>query len=151
MELIWKMILVAAWSSTKYLIGFTLALASGFNFLELMFTVVGGGMLGVLFYLYLWTMVVAVYRRFYPKKNKPVKFSKTKRIVVKIIKEYELYGVAFLTPMLLTMPVGTILAASIETNKWRIKLFMFVSLCGWTLALFGLKELFGVDLSKLFS
>lgn len=151
MELIWKMVLVILWSTTKYLIGFTIALASGFSFLELMFSVVGGGMLGVIFYLYLWSMIVQVYRRFFPKKNKPVKFSKTKRIVVKIIKEYELYGIAFLTPMLLTMPVGTIFAASIETNKWRIKLFMFVSLCLWTLLLYGIKELFGIDLSKVFS
>ncbi len=149
MDIIWKILLVMVWSAIKYIIGFGLALASGFNLLEVLIGTVGGGMLGVVVYLYLWDLIVHVFRKFVPKKNKPVKFSKTKRIIVKIIKEYELYGVAFLTPLVLTMPIGTILASTIEPNKWRIKLFMFVSLMFWTLFIYGLKELFNFDLPGL--
>lgn len=149
MEIIWKFLLVMVWSAIKYVIGFGMALASGFNLIEVLIGVVGGGMMGVIVYLYLWHLIMHVFRKFFPKKNKPVKFSKTKRIIVKIVKEYELYGIAFLTPLILTMPVGTILASAIEPNKWRIKLYMFVSLLFWTLLIYGLKELFHFDLPGL--
>jgi hypothetical protein len=47
------------------------------------------------------------------------------------------------------MPIGSIIATTIEPNKWRIKLFMFVSLLFWTLLLYGLKVLFNFDLPGL--
>ncbi|MFY8107817.1 MAG: hypothetical protein ACOVO9_02455 [Bacteroidia bacterium] len=149
MEIFWKMLLVMALSAVKFVIGFGSALSSGFSLIEVLIGTVGGGMVGVIIYLYLWDLIVHVFRKFVPKKNKPVKFSKTKRIIVKIIKEYELYGVAFLTPLVLTMPIGSIIATTIEPNKWRIKLFMFVSLLFWTLLLYGLKVLFNFDLPGL--
>jgi hypothetical protein len=47
------------------------------------------------------------------------------------------------------MPIGTILAASIEHNKWRIKLIMFGALCFWALVIIGIKLLFKVDPEKV--
>jgi hypothetical protein len=65
------------------------------------------------------------------------------------IRKYEVYGIAFLTPVLFSMPIGTILAASIEHNKWRIKLIMFGALCFWALVIIGIKLLFKVDPEKV--
>lgn len=148
-ELILKYIVVIVWSGIKYLVGFTLALASDFNFFEVLLTTVAGGMLGVVFYLYLWELIVKIKRKFFPSKTKTIRINKFTRFLVKIIKEYEIYGIAFLTPLVLTMPIGTVIASSIEHNKWRIKLFMFISLTFWTLLLYGLKQLLGFDIPGL--
>lgn len=150
MEFIIKVLTVMFWSAIKYFVGVGVAIGFGFNQIEILITTVGGGMLGVVFYLYLYTFLLHAYRKRFPKKLKPVKFTKFKRRLVVFIKKYEVWGIAFLTPILLTPPVGTILAASIEHNKWRIKLIMFGSFCLWTLLILGFKLLFHYDVEKAF-
>ncbi len=148
-ETIIEYLAVIALSSVKFLFGFGGALSRGFNFFEVMLTTVGGGMLGVVVYLYLWELIVKIKRKFFSSKTKTIRINKFTRFLVKIIKEYEIYGIAFLTPLVLTMPIGTVIASSIEHNKWRIKLFMFISLTFWTLLLYGLKQLLGIDIPGL--
>lgn len=149
-ELILKIATVLFWSAVKYIVGVVTAIAFGFNQIEILLLTVGGGMLGVVVYLYLWDLILKVYHHFRPVKHKPVKFSKFKRRLVIFIRKYEVWGIALLTPIILTPPVGTILAASIEHNKWRIKLIMFASFSAWTLIILGLKLLFRIDFEKLF-
>ena len=67
MEIFWKILLVMAWSSVKFIIGFGLALASGFSLIEVLIGTVGGGMVGVIICLYLWDLIVHVFRKFVPK------------------------------------------------------------------------------------
>jgi len=149
MEVLLKMLTVILWSAVKYIVGISFAIGFEFNPIEILALTVGGGMLGVVVYLYLWTFILRIYHHYFPKKIKPVKFSKSKRRLVTIIKKYEVWGIAFLTPMILTPPIGTILAATIEHNKWRIKLIMFTSFCFWTLLVLGVKLLFQYDFEKL--
>jgi hypothetical protein len=145
MEVLLKMLTVILWSAVKYIVGIGFAIGFGYNLIETLLLTVGGGMLGVVVYLYLWTFILGIYHRYFPKKVKPIKFSKNKRRLVTIIKKYEVWGIAFLTPMILTPPLGTILASTIEPNKWRIKLIMFISFCFWTLVILGAKLLFQYD------
>jgi hypothetical protein len=146
-----KLVTVVIWSAFKYIFGFITALGLGLNFVELLIANVGGGMLGVIVYMYLWELIVKTYRRFFPpKKKEGIRISRTRRLIVKIVLKYELYGIAFLTPLLLSVPVGTLMATSLEPDKWRVKRFMFVSFLAWTLFLYGLKELFGVRLDEWF-
>lgn len=140
-EWIW----IIAWSAFKFIVGFGMSVAMGFNIFESYISSVGGGMLGVLTYLYIWHFY-EIYRKKHPiNKSKIVKFSKLKRFMVHIVKKYELYGIAFLTPVLLSMPVGTLIAAAIEKNKWRIKFFMFAALNFWFILLSALKLFFNID------
>ena len=143
---------VALTSSVKYIFGVIGAITTGLGFWETLICTVGGGMAGVVVYLYLWELLVTIYRKFFPAKPKlgGIKINNTKRWIVKIIIKYELYGIAFLTPLLLSVPIGTIMAAALEENKWRIKRYMFFSFLGWTLALYGLSALFGINVRELF-
>ncbi|MCF8253310.1 MAG: small multi-drug export protein [Bacteroidia bacterium] len=150
MEYLLKVLSVVVWSAIKYIVGIGMAIGFGFNQIEILVYTVGGGMLGVVFYLYLWALILNIYYRYYPKKNKPIKFSKYKRKLVKFIRKYEVWGIALITPIILTPPVGTILAATIEHNKWRIKLIMLASFCFWTLIILGFKLLLKIDFEKLF-
>jgi len=143
---------VAFTSAVKYIFGVLLALTAGLNFIETLVFTVGGGMVGVIVYLYLWELIVKIYRKLFPAKHNlgGIKINNTKRWIVKIIRKYELYGIAFLTPLFLSVPLGTIMAAALEADKWRIKRYMFFSFLGWTLLLFGLSKLFGIKLDTLF-
>ncbi len=149
MELLLKILTVLFWSALKYIVGISFAIGFGFNQIEILLYTVLGGMMGVVVYLYLWEFILHTYYKYFPKKIKPIKFTKWKRRLVVFIRKYEVWGVALLTPIILTPPVGTILASTIETNKWRIKLIMFFSFCFWTLLILGLKLLYKVDFVKI--
>lgn len=148
MEEIIKMASVMIWCAVKYIVGFGLAVGFGFNPIEIIFLTIGGGMLGVLVYLYLWAVILKIYYKFFPKKPKPIKFKFLTRKLVLFIRKYEVWGIAFLTPLLLTPPLGTILAASIEPNKWRIKVIMLISFSFWSLLLLGLKLIFNINIGS---
>lgn len=145
MKLLSQLLFVCLWSGFKFVVGFGMSIACGFNVFIAWAATVGGGMLGVVFYLYVWDFILKFRNKHQTTKHKIVPFSKWKRLLVKIIKEYELYGIAFLTPVLLSMPVGTLLAAAIEKNKWRIKLFMFAALNFWFIILYAFKLFFNID------
>ncbi|MCU0421272.1 MAG: hypothetical protein MUC81_00580 [Bacteroidia bacterium] len=146
-----KYLVVVLWSTFKYLVGLFAAIGFGCSWFEVLLFNLGGGMLGVLIYLYVWDGVKYLYQKFFPPKPKVSKpISKAKRKIYKFIIRYELYGIAFLTPVLLSVPVGVLLAAAFEPNKWRIKQFMFLSFLGWTLLVYGLYSVLGIDIRKLF-
>ncbi len=148
MELFIKIISVVLLCSFKFLFGIGLAMGSGFNQIEILIFCVGGGMLGVIFTLYARDFTLKIYHKYFPRKPKPVKFSKFKRRLVTFIRKYEVWGIAIITPII-TVPVGTVLAAAIEHDKWRIKFIMLCSLCFWTLAILGVKLLLKVDFVRI--
>jgi hypothetical protein len=152
MEIWWKAIMVILWSGFKFMVGVITALGFNFSFPEIFLSTVGGGMLGVLVYLYLWDILHRLWRNFFPKKPREggIKINRPRRLLVTIIRKYELYGIAVLTPVLLSVPVGTLLAASIEPDKWRIKRYMLISFCAWCVVLYALAKLFGIKLHELF-
>lgn len=149
-ELLAKYIAVIITSAFKYLFGIFAAIGAGLNFAETLICTVSGGMIGVLVYLYMWDRMLWVYHKFFPKKNTNKPISKSKRKILRFILKYELYGIVLLTPIILSVPVGTILAATFEHNKWRIKRFMLIGFVAWTVVTYGLYRLLGVNLNELF-
>jgi membrane protein DedA with SNARE-associated domain len=78
-------------------------------------------------------------RRFFNTK----KFTERNRKYVWIWRRYGLYGIALLTPILLTPIGGTLLAISFGTPKNKLILFMFVSASAWALILSSVVYFFG--------
>jgi hypothetical protein len=77
------------------------------------------------------------------KKVDPKKiFTKRNRNIVKLWKKYGLYGIAFLTPVILSIPIGTIIANSLVDNRKKIMLYMFVSLVFWSVFMLSMFEIF---------
>ena len=60
-------------------------------------------------------------------------FSRRSRRMVRIWKRYGLIGLAALTPVLFSIPIGTFFMIRVEKNKNRIILFMFFSITFWSL------------------
>jgi len=69
-------------------------------------------------------------------------FTKRNRRLVTIFRKYGLFGIAFLTPVILSIPIGTIVANSFEPNKRKIFLFMFISILFWSTLMVSLFEIF---------
>lgn len=60
--------------------------------------------------------------------------SRTRRIV-RVWNRYGLIGLAAITPVFLSIPVGTFFIARLERNKKRILLYMFISIATWSVLL----------------
>jgi hypothetical protein len=150
MEIVLKWLTVIAWCAFKYVFGIITALLLGLSFLETLITTVVGGMIGVFIYLYLWELIVGVWQKYFPPKPKHgIKISNKRRMMVNLINKYEIYGVALLTPILLSVPVGVIISAMLEKNKWKIKLVMLASFVFWTLTCWALYRILDIDITKL--
>ncbi len=62
-------------------------------------------------------------------------FSRQSRRVVKIWKKYGLFGIAALTPVIFSIPIGTFFMSRYEKNRNKIFWYMFVSITTWSLLL----------------
>ena len=85
-------------------------------------------------------------QRFYmsrrKKKNKPI-FSKQSRRIVRIWQRFGIRGIAFLTPVIFTPIIGTMVAIVLGVSKNKILMYMLFSAVVWgialTLAVYGIK------------
>ena len=71
-------------------------------------------------------------------------FSKRSRRYVRIWRKYGLIGLAFLTPVVISIPIGTVLANAFEENKKKIFIYMFFSILFWSVFLTSIFELLHV-------
>ena len=60
-------------------------------------------------------------------------FTPRTRKIVRIWKRYGLIGLAALTPVLFSIPIGTFFMSRLEKNKKKIVFYMFVSITSWSL------------------
>jgi hypothetical protein len=73
-------------------------------------------------------------------KSKKI-FSKKTRLIVKFKMKYGLAGIAFLTPILLSVPVGTFISTKLTHNKLKIFIYMLVAIVAWSVLLTTLTQL----------
>jgi hypothetical protein len=143
METLLQLLSVGALSMFKFFFGPFLGVKAGLGFLSTYFAAVIGMNLSVLIFsffgIYIKRFIVATFYR-----NRRKIFTPGNRRLVNIWQKYGLLGVAFLTPPLLTPPVGTLLASGFGEPRQRIVLFMLVSSALWGIVVcyiaFELKE-----------
>lgn len=127
-------------SGVKYLIGASTAMATlgpieGFVVCTL------GGLFGVLVVTYSGDQLLHYFRQRARLKNKP-RFTKGNRRLIRIKKSGGLPIVAFLSPIVLSLPVGCLFALTFEHRRNRIIRWMLISLIIWGILLFGFKWVF---------
>lgn len=112
-----QVILTILSSSVKFAMTFPLVvLQFNFSLAETVLWTNIGGALGVFFFAYLSDKLIQWWQRRFGKKKaasresrkKPV-FTKKNRRIITIKQRYGLIGIAFITPLLLSIPVGTFL------------------------------------------
>jgi hypothetical protein len=60
-------------------------------------------------------------------------FTPQTRRMVRIWRRYGLFGLAALTPVLFSIPLGTFFMVRLEKNRKKILLYMFISILSWSL------------------
>lgn len=130
------------------MMGIGLVFTYAYSFFEAMLLTLGGGMLGVFIFSKFSNLLL---KFFLP--NKPDKLPKTqmgwrRRTLVKVRSRYGLLGIAFLTPIFLTVPIGTFLANSMTKDKRNVLIYMFISFSFWSVIFNGSFYFLGIDVQK---
>ena len=121
-----------------------------FPFLNSVLITISGGMLGVWMFSVLHKYGTIWWQKAFPSRKKKVfTINKKKRLLVKIKNGYGLAGIAFLTPVFLTVPVGTMVANAFYKSKRKVYTYMFVAFSFWSVLFAGTYHYLGIDFSQL--
>jgi hypothetical protein len=128
-----KAIPVYLFSMLKFIFGPFGGYVVGLNLTTTILITVAGMMTVVILFSYFGDfMRNKVLSRFFQRRKK---FTVRNRKFVQFWRRYGILGVAFLTPLLLTPILGTILAVSFGAPRKQLILFMFVSASFWSVLL----------------
>ena len=137
-------IFVILLSTSKYAMGAGVALVGDLGLLMSYLTNIGGGLIGIIAFIYFGGLIKKTIQRFVPMKTKK-KFSWSNRFLVKFKTNFGLAGIAFLTPVLLTIPIGIFISLSLTSDKKRIFIAMLVSCIFWSTVFFVPYYWLGLD------
>lgn len=158
MSAIFKLLIVFALSSVKFILAPPLSFGMGLNYFQTIISTSAGGILGVVLFFYLSRSIINLYdiycrpyvhrwihklaaklrvlhlaERYFPVKRKIRVFSFTARLIVKIRRKYGLVGLVILTPVLLSIPIGSFLVARFYPKKKYAVLYLSASVVFWSL------------------
>lgn len=113
-----------------------------FNFWKVMAVTMSGGIGGSALFTYVSAGVIKWWNRlkhkYFTTHKHPRVFTRTNRIVIKAKQRFGLYGIAFLTPVLLSFPLGAFIAERFYKDKKRVILALSIAVIVWNLALYFL-------------
>lgn len=69
-------------------------------------------------------------------------FTPHNRRIVRIWQKYGLIGIAFITPVILSIPIGTVIASSLAQNRKKVMIYMFFSVLFWSVFMTSMFEIF---------
>ncbi|MFM7765832.1 MAG: hypothetical protein ACKO6I_09250 [Sphingomonadales bacterium] len=131
------------WSTVKYLIGVGVAVAGFHNPVYGWVFTSAGAFVGVCLFTYSEFWIEGYLKKL--RKNKK-RFSKTKRRLVWLRLHGGLPLIALLTPLILSIPVGTLLCTTFIQEKHKIILWQSISIAFWGILIFGSMALFDVNI-----
>ena len=103
-----------------------------------------GGCTGVFVFTYLGGVISRYFARYHFFR---ISYKNLRRFV-RLKNGYGLIGVALLTPIIISIPVGCILSATFEHDKWRVIRLQTSAVLLWSILLFSLKGLFNVNFGE---
>lgn len=138
MEKILQILLVGILSATKFLTAPITSLNIGFGYIETLLITTIGGLIGVFFFYYLSSAIMLLFAKMTGRfsKGKPIKkkraFTWKNKLIVKIKREYGLIGLAAVTPIFLSIPLGTFLAARFFHDQKKVLTYLGASVIVWS-------------------
>lgn len=150
-----KIISLLLLSGIKFIFAFPIAYKLHFSFVHTLLVTSTGGILGIVFFSFFWEHVIRLYMWFahsylnrYPKiRNRLQKLKqyfvkskhkkqipyKRKRKYIWLKKNAGILGLALLTPILLSIPIGTFLAVRFFGRNTKTILVLSMVLVFWSL------------------
>ncbi len=152
MEQLLKLLSLAFVSSLKFAASPFAALGYDLNYIQTFLTTTAGGIFGVLFFFYGSKYIVqwiAVYKNhlffLFGMNKKTLEdellperkriFTWKNKMIVLTVRRFGLVGIALLTPTLLSIPVGTLIAARYFRSPRRVVGYLCASVVLWSLIL----------------
>ena len=136
-------------SMVKFIGGPVAGVAAGLTYLESVLLTIAGMMTTVV----IFSIIGRAFSRWWTKRqrasNKPV-FNKKNRRIVKVWRNFGVVGVAFLTPVIFTPILGTVVAALFGASRRQIFIHMLWSAVVWSAVLNLMVFEFGDIASKYF-
>jgi hypothetical protein len=141
-------------SSVKFLFAPFEAERYHFSFWESFVVTTIGGLIGVFAFYYAgtkittwWKHFVALIKSVFTRKpvdvieHKPKKvFTRRRRFVIRIKMKFGLFGIAFITPCLISIPIGTMIAGNFYRKKKGVLLYFIGAVLLWSLILNGIAQ-----------
>ena len=139
----WITILVAfVWSAFKYSIGASIAVTTIQSAIVGFIVTTLGAVTGIIFFTKSEIWIKQKFSTYFKSKKK---FTKTRRWIVRIKKMGGLPLIALLTPVLLSIPLGCFLAATLERNQKKIIWYHVASVLFWGSIYFYLKQVLNIN------
>lgn len=156
-----KILIVFAVSTIKFLIAPALSFGMGLNFVQTWLSTTAGGIVGVVIFFFFSRWIILLYSKYFsyyfhllriklygilkisvPKIIPARKFTKRNRLIIKMIRKYGLAGIVVLTPVLLSIPVGTFLATRFYSTNRYLLVYLSASVFFWSLFMSSAISLF---------
>jgi len=147
-----KILIVFAVSSIKFFIAPPLSFSMGLNFIQTLLSTSTGGITGVIFFYFLSKWIIQLYAKYFifyfaviksaiyrfinvaiPASIPPRKFTRRNRFIIKVVRKYGLTGIVVLTPVLLSIPLGTFLATRYYSSNRYLVAYLIASVLFWSL------------------
>ncbi len=136
MDKIVEIVILLLLSSVKFALAVGYMLFNkGFGYFETVIILMVGGSIGVVAFYFFGEWIMLKWNTFRRSSNPPKKFTKTNRLIVKVRKKYGLIGLALLTPVLLSIPVGCIIAARYYRFSYKVLLTLLGAVVFWSFVL----------------
>lgn len=104
-----------------------------FSYIEVMLYTALGGAMGILFFMYFARGTKKLYLYYLKKRGiTPRKFTRMNRFIVRVKQRFGLIGIAFITPPIMSVPLGAIVAATIYKDKRRVFIFLLGGVIFWS-------------------
>lgn len=154
-ELILKQLTILLLSAVKFLIAAPASYMFGYSYFHTILNTTLGGWAGVAFFYFFSKYIYAKYPvwkqhirntinpshlRMQKNTIQPIKppkriFTKKNRFIIKIRERYGLIGLIILTPVLLSIPVGTFLITKYYANNKYLLVWLNLSVVLWSIVL----------------
>ncbi len=144
-------VLVLFFSSLKYMVGIFFA-TNTFNlgFVPSVLITVAGGMAGFFIFALLGAELRILWHKFILRRpHHPPRFNKSSRRMVWIRSRFGLASIVLLTPIILQVPIGAMLAVNITKNYRKVTLYMLASFTMYSIVFCGLYYSFHVSVGDI--
>jgi hypothetical protein len=159
LESILKILFIGFMSAVKFITAAPLASAYGFGYFETLLITSIGGIIGVsVFFLVSKAAIKAVFKAkeklqhqkehelelagIHPPPAKKRIFTWKNKMIVKTVRRFGLAGIALITPVVLSIPLGTFIAFRYFHNKKKVYAYLSLAVLFWSIILSSLTLIF---------
>ncbi len=143
MDKLLSSILVFLGSIVKFSMGSLTAIAANLGIGGSLANIIGG-IIGIVLFTYLGGYIQDYLVKKFPKRFGR-RFTSSNRFLVRIKQKFGLGGIAALTPIVLSIPVGILFALALTHDKKKIMISMLLSMFFWATVLFLPYYLFNIN------